>query len=135
MPHNDFAEWMEDVVKWTDIPYILALGIRDDGQTERRDDGEEQFYFIHNPTYIGHTPTEYPDDDAQDIIFCRNPPPYTVARVKERPKMFLDPDISFLRSATNIDLEPLSPSTPEIVETSTTEEKYGKNVRFGLFPK
>lgn len=90
-----------------------------------------------NPTYnsdISHKPTEDSDDDAQDIIFCRNPPPYTVARVEERPREFFTSGISSLQSAKNIDLEPLSHSTPEIVETSTTKGKRGKPIRFGLFP-
>lgn len=116
----------------------IYLGIRNsEGWVESRD-GEPQFYFIHNPTYnsdISHKPTEDSDDDAQDIIFCCNPPPYTVARVKERPREFFTSGISFLQSAKNIDLEPLSLSTPEIVETSTTKGKHGRPVRFGLFPK
>ena len=126
-----------DVTEWMNTPFILALGIQDIGKTERQEDGKEQFYFIYNPTYksdISYTPTKDSDDDAQDIIFCCNPPPYTVARVKKRSKEFLDPRISFLRSAKNISLEPLSHSTPEIVETSTTKGKDGGYVRFGLFP-
>ena len=137
MPSDDFERWI-DVAEWTNIPFILALGIRDDGRTERRDDLKLQFYFIHNPTYksdISHNPTKDSDDDAQGIIFCRNPPPYTLARVKEQPLSFFNHRISLLRSAKNVDLEPLSLSTPEIVETSTTKGKDGRYVRFGLFPK
>ena len=137
MPYDDFERWI-DVAEWTDNPFILALGIRDDGGTEGRDGRIGQFYFIHNPTFkseITLTETEDPDDDAQDIIFCRKPPPYTVARVKGEPKYFLAHQMSFLQSATNIDLEPLSLSTPEIVETSTTNGEDGRCVRFGLFPK
>jgi hypothetical protein len=135
MQDDDFAQWM-DVIEWTDIPYILALGIQDNGKAEFRR-GKMQFYFIHNPTQnsdISHTPTEDSDDGAQDIIFCRNPPPFTVARVKEQPKEFLDPQISSLRLAERVDLEPLSLSTPEIVATST-KKRYGGYVRFGLFPE
>ena len=105
-----------DVAEWTDVPFILALGIRDDRRTDHRKDGKEQFYFIRNPTYksdISHAPIEDSDDDALDIIFCHDPPPYTVARVKRLPKPFLTYPLSFLRSVTNIDLEPLSHSTPE----------------------
>jgi hypothetical protein len=125
-----------DVIEWTDIPYILALGIQDKGKAEVRR-GKMQFYFIHNPTQnsdISHTPTEDSDDGAQDIIFRRNPPPFTVALVKEQPKKFLDPQISSLRLAERVDLEPLSLSTPEIVATST-KKRYGGYVRFGLFPE
>lgn len=132
----------------------MALGIRDDGLTERLEDSwterrdvslleyqkgrQGQLYFIHNPTYhsdISHASTEDSDDDDQDIIFYRNPPPYTVARVKEQPKGFLTFYASLNEFATNIDLEPLSLSTPEIVETSIRKGKDGKYVRFGLFPK
>lgn len=125
-----------DLAEWTDIPFVLALGIKANGVIENRD-GEPQFYFIHNPTSnsaTSHKPTEDSDDDAQDIIFCRNPPPYTVARVKERPREFFTSGISSLQSAKHIDLEPLSLSTPEIVETSLTKGKQRRPIRFGLFP-
>ena len=123
--------------EWTDTPFVLALGIRDDGTTECRKDGVEQFYFIHNPTYksdFSHTPTEDSDDDAQDIIFCRDPPPYTVARVEKLPSKFFAHRISALRYVEDIGLEPLSISTPEIVQTDKTKGKDGRYTRFGLFP-
>lgn len=129
MPDDDFAQWMDEVER-TKTPFILALRIGESGVSEG------QFYFIHNPAHnsdTSHTPTEDSNDDAQDIILSRNPPPFTVARVRERPKEFLTSGFSHLRSATNIDLEPLSLSTPEIVETSTTKGEY--RTRFGLFPK
>lgn len=137
MPSDGFERWMDDA-NWMNTPFILAIGIREDGRTERREDGKEQFYFIYKPNFeseIGHTPIEDSDDDAQDIIFCHNPPPYTVARVKKRLEEFLNPRMSFLRSTKNISLEPLSHSTPEIVETSTSKRKDGRYVRFGLFPQ
>jgi hypothetical protein len=131
MQDDDLTQWM-DVIEWTNIPYILALGIQDNGKAEVRR-GKMQFYFIHNPTQNSDI-SEDSDDDAQDIIFCRNPPPFTVARVKELPKEFLGPQISSLRLAERVDLEPLSLSTPEIVATSTKKHHEGY-VRFGLFPE
>lgn len=136
MSSEDFEECMDDT-EWMNTPFILALGIRDDGRTERQDDGKEKFYFIHNPAYKcdkSHIPTEDSDDD-EDSILCRTPPPYTVAWVKRRPVKFFDHRISSLRSVKNIFLEPLSLSTPEIVETSTSKRKDGNYVRYGLFPK
>lgn len=69
------------------------------------------------------------------MILYHKPPPYTVARVKGRSEHFLDPRISLLQKATSVDLEPLSISTPEIVEIYTTNEKKGEYVRVGLFSK
>ena len=108
----------------------MALGIQESGVSNR------QFYLIHDLTYnrnISRAPTEDSDDDAKNIILLRNPSPFTVARVKERPKEFLTPGTSHVRSASNTDLEPLSLSTLEIVETVTTKGEH--RTRFGRFPK
>lgn len=42
MSDNDFERWMDDA-EWTKVPIVLALGIRDDGRTDRRKNGKEQF--------------------------------------------------------------------------------------------
>ena len=137
MSDYSFAELMDEI-EWQDTPYILALGIQSNGKTDRnvRDSKSalshnEQFYFIQNPTYEGHTSTEDSDDDVPDIMLCRSPPPFTVARVKELPRIILDCNNPFPQSVTEIELEALSCLPPEIVETGTKQEN-GKYIRVGL---
>jgi len=114
--------------------YPIHLGIRNSRQWQGRSSKGQDAVLIHPQSNSNSDISEDSDDGAQDIIFCRNPPPFTVARVKELPKEFLGPQISSLRLAERVDLEPLSLSTPEIVATST-KKHYGGYVRFGLFPE
>jgi hypothetical protein len=135
---DDAAKWVHEA-EWTETPYILAVGVQDDGSTEVRDNNT-QFYFIHNPAHnkaLRPIPTEDSDndDDVQDDFFYREPPPFTVARVKERPYQFLYGDISHVLRGKELELEPLSSSTPEIVETTLSERGPKEYVRFGLFPE
>ena len=128
MQYSGSASQMDEI-EWTDIPYILTLGVQSNGKTELGNDGKEQYYFIHKSTDdsdVSHTPNENLDDYAQNIFFCRHPPPYTVALVKKQPNGFLVPQIQLLQSAASIGLEPLSLSAPEIVEKFTTEVKKGR---------
>ena len=133
-----YSSWVHEA-EWMDTPYILAVGIRKDGRTELWGDEKTgaQFYFIHNTTSNGelcHIPTEDSDDDVGDMILCRKPPPYTVARVKTLSRQaFLDREILLVGHKPKIDLEPLSCSTPEVVETRTTKHEHGERTRFGLF--
>jgi len=127
-----------DEAEWTKTPYILAVGVREDGSTELQDTfmKEAEYYVIHNPAH-NMLPTEDSDDDddTQDDYFYREPPAFTVARVSKKSNRFLSGNVSSVIRAGKLEFEPLSTSTTEIVETTISERAPEEYVRFGLFPE
>jgi hypothetical protein len=125
-----------DDAEWTKTPYALAVGVQESGSTQMRNTIRAQYYAIHNPAHNMLTEDFDEGDDTQDDFFYREPPAFTVARVRNQPHNFLSNNISRVIRAGEFEFETLSTSTTEIVETTISNKRAPKEyVRFGLFPE